>query len=197
MEAENGELIGILSGADEISSLNCQSRWSYKANEIKDGREFVSCIRRDIKTGGFVVHFDRLSATKPVKHSTHAGKEKERSSVIKKISNSAKKKRKVSFSRFLSSMLSRRKGTSVERNSLPNEKTVSFANRRVSICLNSSPRKWAAGEVLSDILAKSPSFLRQCNQQPEPPDFQRTGLSRRNTVPSRKKSLKLTPTLNI
>jgi len=64
MEAQNGEMIAILDGIDEISSLNYQVRWSFKANEILEGREFVPCVRRDPGTGYFIVDFDRLSKTK-------------------------------------------------------------------------------------------------------------------------------------
>jgi len=64
MEAENGEIIAVVDGIDEISSLNYQLRWSFKANEILEGQEFVPCVRRDPGTGHFVVDFDRLSETK-------------------------------------------------------------------------------------------------------------------------------------
>jgi len=64
MEEENGELIGILVGIDEISSLTYQTRWSFKASEILEGREFVPCVRRDLENGFFTIDFKRLSMTR-------------------------------------------------------------------------------------------------------------------------------------
>jgi len=66
MEKENGEIIGILVGIDEISSLIYQTRWSYKANEILEGREFVPCVKRDEEKGFLIVDFKRLSKTKVI-----------------------------------------------------------------------------------------------------------------------------------
>jgi len=59
MARENGEIIAVLDGIDEISSQNYQSRWSYVYNEILPHREFLPCVRRDV--GCFVVDFDRIS----------------------------------------------------------------------------------------------------------------------------------------
>jgi len=59
MANENGEIIAVLDGIDEISSQNYQSRWSYRYNEILPHREFIPCVKRDI--GCFVVDFDRIS----------------------------------------------------------------------------------------------------------------------------------------
>jgi len=64
MEKENGEMIGIVVGIDEISSLTYQSRWSYKASEILEGHEFIPCVRRDRENGFFNVDFKRLSKTR-------------------------------------------------------------------------------------------------------------------------------------
>jgi len=61
MDAENGEIIAVLDGIDEISSQNYQSRWSYITREILCNREFLPCVRRDI--GCFVVDFSRISHT--------------------------------------------------------------------------------------------------------------------------------------
>jgi len=61
MANENGEMIAVLDGIDEISSQNYQSRWSYMFNEILPHREFLPCVKRDI--GCFVVDFDRISHT--------------------------------------------------------------------------------------------------------------------------------------
>jgi len=66
MEKENGEMIGILVGIDEISSLVYQTRWSYKANEILEGREFVPCVKRDEEKGFLIVDFKRLSKTRVI-----------------------------------------------------------------------------------------------------------------------------------
>jgi len=59
MAHENGEIIAVLDGIDEISSQNYQSRWSYVYNEILPHREFLPCVKRDV--GCFVVDFDRIS----------------------------------------------------------------------------------------------------------------------------------------
>jgi len=69
MQEENGEIIGILVGSDEVSSLWYQTRWSFKANEILEGREFIPCVHRDQQNGVFNVDFDRLSKTKSVEPS--------------------------------------------------------------------------------------------------------------------------------
>jgi len=61
MAEENGEIIAILDGIDEISSQNYQSRWSYIASEILPHREFIPCVKRDI--GCYVVDFNQISAT--------------------------------------------------------------------------------------------------------------------------------------
>jgi len=68
MAAENGEIIAVLDGIDEISSQNYQSRWSYIPQEILSHREFVPCVRRDV--GCFVVDFDRISDTVEVEENT-------------------------------------------------------------------------------------------------------------------------------
>jgi len=93
---------------------------------------------------------------------------KERAHVIKKVFNTAKKDRKMSFSRYLSSIISPGKGS--DTNSWHNKRVILYSNGRVSIPLDSSPRK------LGDILAKFP-FSRHCNQQLEPTDFQKTRIS--------------------
>lgn len=64
MANENGEIIAVLDGIDEISSQNYQSRWSYLSNEILPHREFLPCVKRD--AGCFVVDFDRISHVKEV-----------------------------------------------------------------------------------------------------------------------------------
>jgi len=64
MKKENGEIIAVLDGIDEISSQNYQSRWSYITSEILCHREFLPCVKRDI--GCFVVDFSRISDTVPV-----------------------------------------------------------------------------------------------------------------------------------
>jgi len=61
MAAENGEIIVVLDGIDEISSQNYQSRWSYIPREILSHREFLPCVKRNF--GCFVVDFDRISHT--------------------------------------------------------------------------------------------------------------------------------------
>jgi len=58
---ENGEIIAILDGVDEISSQNYQSRWSYISTEILSHREFLPCVKRDVDC--FVVDFRRISQT--------------------------------------------------------------------------------------------------------------------------------------
>jgi len=68
MAAENGEIIAVLDGIDEISSQNYQSRWSYVPEEILSHREFLPCVRRDV--GCFVVDFDRISDTVEVEEKT-------------------------------------------------------------------------------------------------------------------------------
>jgi len=65
---ENGEIIAVLDGIDEISSQNYQSRWSYVSSEILSHREFLPCVRREV--GCFVVDFDRISYTVEVKEKT-------------------------------------------------------------------------------------------------------------------------------
>lgn len=64
MANENGEVIAVLDGIDEISSQNYQSRWSYVYNEILPHREFLPCVKRDV--GCFVVDFDRISHVRAV-----------------------------------------------------------------------------------------------------------------------------------
>jgi len=64
MANENGEIIAVLDGIDEISSQNYQSRWSYIYNEILPHREFLPCVKRDV--GCFVVDFDRISHVRTV-----------------------------------------------------------------------------------------------------------------------------------
>lgn len=64
MERENGEIIVILDGVDEISSLTYQSRWSYKASDIVEGKEFVPCVQRSQDDGFFTVDFNRFSETR-------------------------------------------------------------------------------------------------------------------------------------
>jgi len=64
MANENGEIIAVLDGIDEISSQNYQSRWSYIYNEILPHREFLPCVKRDV--GCFVVDFDRISHVRAV-----------------------------------------------------------------------------------------------------------------------------------
>jgi len=59
-------MIAILVGIDEISSLMYQTRWSYKANEILEGREFVPCVKRDEEKGFLLIDFKRLSKTKVI-----------------------------------------------------------------------------------------------------------------------------------
>merc|ERR1719285_1339629 len=61
MSEENGEIIVVIDGIDEISSQNYQSRWSYTPKEILSHREFQPCVKRDI--GCFVVDFSKLSET--------------------------------------------------------------------------------------------------------------------------------------
>jgi len=64
MACENGEIIAVLDGIDEISSQNYQSRWSYLWHEILPHHEFLPCVKRDV--GCFVVDFDRISHVKEV-----------------------------------------------------------------------------------------------------------------------------------
>jgi len=61
MAEENGEIIAVIDGIDEISSQNYQSRWSYISREILSHREFQPCVKRDI--GCLVVDFSKLSHT--------------------------------------------------------------------------------------------------------------------------------------
>jgi len=61
MAEENGEIIAVIDGIDEISSQNYQSRWSYIPKEILKHREFIPCVKRDI--GCFVVDFSKISHT--------------------------------------------------------------------------------------------------------------------------------------
>jgi len=63
IDEENGELIGILVGIEEISSLVHQTRWSYKASEILEDREFLPCGKRDRDKGFLIVDYKRLSIT--------------------------------------------------------------------------------------------------------------------------------------
>lgn len=68
MDEENGEIIAVLDGIDEISSQSYQSRWSYKSKEILPHREFLPCVKRDV--GCFVVDFNRISYTTEVEELT-------------------------------------------------------------------------------------------------------------------------------
>jgi len=70
MAEENGEIIVVIDGIDEISSQSYQSRWSYIAKEILAHREFLPCVRRG--EGCFVVDFSDISRTVGIdeKHST-------------------------------------------------------------------------------------------------------------------------------
>jgi len=61
MAEENGEIIVVLDGIDEISSQSYQSRWSYVPKEILPHREFLPCVRRGV--GCFVVDFSDISRT--------------------------------------------------------------------------------------------------------------------------------------
>lgn len=61
MAEENGEIIVVIDGIDEISSQNYQSRWSYIPREILAHREFLPCVRRE--SGCFVVDFSQISLT--------------------------------------------------------------------------------------------------------------------------------------
>jgi len=58
---ENGEIIVVMDGIDEISSQSYQSRWSYVPQEILEHREFVPCVKR--AEGCFTVDFDQISQT--------------------------------------------------------------------------------------------------------------------------------------
>jgi len=62
MENENGEIIGILEGTDEISKKSFQARWSYKASNILEDHEFIPCVKR--VDGYYYVNFSRLSKTR-------------------------------------------------------------------------------------------------------------------------------------
>jgi len=61
MAEENGEIIAVIDGIDEISSQNYQSRWSYTPKEILLHREFQPCVKHD--AGCFMVDFGKLSQT--------------------------------------------------------------------------------------------------------------------------------------
>jgi len=60
MAEENGEIIAVIDGIDEISSQNYQSRWSYLSSEILSHRDFQPCVKRD---GSLVVDFSMISRT--------------------------------------------------------------------------------------------------------------------------------------
>jgi len=68
MASENGEIIAVLDGIDEISSQSYQSRWSYIPSEILSHREFLPCVKREV--GCFVVDFGRISDTQGVEKET-------------------------------------------------------------------------------------------------------------------------------
>jgi len=87
MEWENGEVIGILEGCDEICAKNYQARWSYKACDIRENHEFVPCVKRD-DCGFFSVDFGRLSKTRRVNPDYVA---KPRVSPLKKIARRLRK----------------------------------------------------------------------------------------------------------
>jgi len=100
---------------------------------------------------------------------------KERAHVLKKVFYSTQKDRNVSFSRFLSSILSSRESTSDDKNSLHNN-IIIFSDGRVSNPINSWFRKWA----------KLPSFSRHCDQQLETTNLLETNISSHgNTDPLR------------
>jgi len=62
---EEYEIICILDGVDELTSLNFQSRWSYLPNEIKWHHNFLPMLGRN-EEGEFVADYSNLSKTVPL-----------------------------------------------------------------------------------------------------------------------------------
>jgi len=181
MEAENGEIIGILDGIDEISSLNYQTRWSFKANEILEGRQFVPCVKRDRATGYFLVDFDRLSKTRvadPFIPPSPSVVKKPELIKLKQISKTVPKRKsslKRRFSRSLSSSGVRDK----KRNSF------SFYKTPETSLSNTASSLGGIDEILLDMVKKLPSFGRMSRVEIQPLDSRRSRIIRANTCPSR------------
>jgi len=60
------EIICVMDGVDELSSLNFQSRWSYIPDEIIWDHVFVPLVSRT-PSGKFQIDYERISDTVPVK----------------------------------------------------------------------------------------------------------------------------------
>uniref|UniRef100_A0A6B2L930 Inward rectifier potassium channel C-terminal domain-containing protein n=1 Tax=Arcella intermedia TaxID=1963864 RepID=A0A6B2L930_9EUKA len=60
------EVICVIDGVDELSSLNFQCRWSYIASEIYWDHIFVPMLSRDPQSGAFQIETNNLSKTVPI-----------------------------------------------------------------------------------------------------------------------------------
>jgi len=66
---EEFEIICVLDGVDELTSLNFQSRWSFLPNEIKWHHTFVPMLNRG-DDGGLCADYTNLSKTLPITNIT-------------------------------------------------------------------------------------------------------------------------------
>jgi len=65
LENSEAEIICLIEGTDELTSLNFQARWSYLPHEILWGHRFVDCLSKD-RRGKFQIDFSKISLTTPV-----------------------------------------------------------------------------------------------------------------------------------
>jgi len=70
MIEEQFEIICVLDGVDELTSLNFQCRWSYLPSEIKWHHDFLPMLGRNEK-GEFVANYNHLSLTKSTAEIDH------------------------------------------------------------------------------------------------------------------------------
>jgi len=61
---EQFEIISVLDGVDELTSLNFQCRWSYLPTEIRWHHDFLPMLYRN-ERGEFVADYNKLSRTQP------------------------------------------------------------------------------------------------------------------------------------
>jgi len=61
---EQFEIISVLDGVDELTSLNFQCRWSYLPTEIRWHHDFLPMLHRN-ERGEFVADYNNLSRTHP------------------------------------------------------------------------------------------------------------------------------------
>jgi hypothetical protein len=60
LENSEAEIICLIEGTDELTSLNFQARWSYLPHEILWGHRFVDCLSKD-RRGKFQIDFSKIS----------------------------------------------------------------------------------------------------------------------------------------